>query len=88
MGSDEFYKWRRRIERGVDDFRNVTIHLHNIDLDKAPVLSLTLHDCYPIKWECPEMNAGGSDGAIEKITLDVSQVTSAVGGTRKPTDYD
>ena len=77
----------KKNERGIDVSENVTIHLHNIDGQNSG-LSLTLHDCYPMKWECPEMNAGGSDGAIEKITLDVSQVTSAVGGTRKPTDYD
>jgi phage tail-like protein len=80
MGSDEFYKWRQRIEAGVEDYRNVTIHLHSVDVDSSPVMSMTLHECYPVKWECPEMNAGGSDGAIEKISLDVTRVTTAVGG--------
>jgi phage tail-like protein len=74
-GSDDFYKWREMIERGVDDQRTVTIHLHNVSFKDAPVMTMVLHDAWPIKWEFPELNAGSSDGAMEKITLNVSRVT-------------
>jgi phage tail-like protein len=72
---DNFLSWREKIERGIDDFRNVTIHLHHINMDDKPVMSMILHDAYPLKWEFPELNASSSDGAIEKITLSVSRIT-------------
>ena len=74
-GSDDFYSWREMIERGVDDMRTVTIDLHNVSLKDAPVMTMVLHDAWPVKWEFPELNAGSSDAALEKITLNVGRVT-------------
>ena len=62
VNSNEFYEWRNNISKGKDDFRTVTVNLFHIDYPgkngspdkKKPVLSLTLHDCYPSKWECPD----------------------------------
>ena len=89
MGSLELYNWRRLAESGLDNIqRNVRVDVYGANLSQAPVMSLVLHDCFPTKWECPELNAGSSEGAVEKITLDVSQVTTALGGTQKPTKYD
>ena len=73
--SDEFYKWREKIESGKDDMRVVTIHLLNINMNDAPVMTMVLHDAWPVKWEFPELNAGSSDAALEKITLNVGRIT-------------
>jgi phage tail-like protein len=73
--SDEFYKWREKIESGKDDMRVVTIHLLNINMNDAPVMTMVLHDAWPIKWEFPELNAGSSDAALEKITFSVGCIT-------------
>jgi phage tail-like protein len=89
MGSLELYNWRRLAESGIDNVsRNVRVDVYGTNLSQAPVMSLVLHDCFPKKWECPELNAGSSEGAIEKISLDVSRVTTSLGGTKKPTKYD
>lgn len=74
-GSDDFYNWREMIERGVDDMRTVTIDLHNVSLKDAPVMTMVLHNAWPIKWEFPDLNAGSSDAALEKITLNVGRIT-------------
>jgi hypothetical protein len=44
-------------------------------MSDGPVMTMVLHDAYPVKWEFPELNASSSDGAIEKITLCVTKVT-------------
>ena len=77
-GSDVLWKWRQSIESGLIDVRNMHVRLRHVD-NKTVVFSMTLHDCWPIKWEAPEMNAGQTGGAIEKITFDVNRVTKEVG---------
>ena len=89
MGSLELYNWRNMAESGMDNIaRNVRIDIYGTDLKQDPVMSLVLHDCFPVKWECPDLNAGSSEGAIEKLTLSISRVTNALGGTTRPTKYD
>ena len=78
IGSDDLWKWRQNVESGLIDIRNITLRLKHAD-NKTVVFSMTLHNCWPMKWDAPEMNAGGSEGAIEKITFKVSRVTKEVG---------
>ena len=75
MGGDSFAAWREQIEAGMNAFRTITVYLHHIDLKGAPVMTLTLHDAWPVKWEFPELSGSSSDAAIEKITLDVARIT-------------
>lgn len=75
IGGDSFVKWREQIEAGSNAFRTITIYLHHIDLKGAPVMTLTLHDAWPVKWEFPELSGSSSDAAVEKITLDVARIT-------------
>ena len=75
IGGDSFAAWRELIEAGVNSLRTITVYLHHIDLKGSPVMTLTLHDAWPVKWEFPELSGSSSDAAIEKITLDVARIT-------------
>ena len=75
IGGDSFAKWREQIEAGANAFRTITVYLHHVDLKGAPVMTLTLHDAWPVKWEFPELSGSSSDAAVEKITLDVARIT-------------
>jgi len=88
MGTLGLYNWRRMAENGANVTRNVRIDVYGANMKQAPVMSLVLHDCYPTKWDCPDLNAGSSEGAIEKLSLNVGRVTTSLGGTRRPTKYD
>jgi phage tail-like protein len=75
LGGDSFSQWREQIEAGDDAFRTIQVHLHHVDMSADPVMSVTLHNAWPIKWEFPELSGSSSDAAIEKITFDVSHIT-------------
>ena len=75
VGGDSFATWREEIEDGKDDYRTIQVHLHHVDMSAGPVMSLTLHNAWPVKWEFPELSGASSDAAVEKITLDVSHIT-------------
>ena len=51
----------------------MTIQVQHIDF-KTKVMEIKLMDAYISKWEAPELNAGASDGAVEKITLIPHQI--------------
>ena len=75
LGGDSFARWREEIEAGANAMRTVTVYLHHIDLKGDPVMVLTLHDAWPLKWEFPELSGSSSDAAIEKVTLHVGRIT-------------
>ena len=75
LGGDSFSQWREQIEAGDDAFRTIQVHLHHVDMSADPVMSVTLHNAWPVKWEFPELSGSSSDAAIEKITFDVSHIT-------------
>lgn len=71
-GLDEFSQWRERIVNGELDRRTVSIeYLRN---SGEVVRKYSLYQAYPSKWELPEMDAGASNAATEKITLSVERV--------------
>ena len=67
-GSSGFSEWRNRVAKGKDDRRTVTIQVYHTTFS-TKVLEVKLMDAFLSKWEAPELNAGASDGALEKITL-------------------
>jgi phage tail-like protein len=71
-GLDEFATWREAIVNGTIDRRTVSVeYLRN---DGTMVRKYSLYNAYPSKWELPEMDAGGSNTAVERITLSVEKV--------------
>lgn len=71
-GLDEFSMWRQSIVDGKIDRREVSIEY--LQRDDTVVRKYTLIAAYPSKWEMPELDAGGSNTAVEKITLAVENV--------------
>ena len=71
-GLDEFSLWRQTIVDGKIDRREVSIEY--LQRDDTVVRKYTLIAAYPSKWELPELDAGGSNTAVEKITLSVENV--------------
>lgn len=72
-GLDEFSQWRQRIVDGEIDRRTVSIEFLRPD-GATVVRRYELYNAYPCKWELPEMDAGASNTAVERITLAVERV--------------
>lgn len=71
-GLDEFAQWRENIVNGNIDRRTVSIEfLRN---DGTMVRKYSLYNAYPCKWVLPAMDAGGSNTAVEQITLSAERV--------------
>ena len=75
-GLDEFSQWRERIVNGELDRRTVAIEFLRNSGDV--VRKYSLYQAYPSKWELPEMDAGASNAATEKITLSVERVVQEI----------
>ena len=58
---------------GEIDRRTVSIEYLRPD-GVTVVRRYELYNTYPCKWELPELDGGGSNAAIEKITLAVERV--------------
>lgn len=73
-GSDSFYEWRMQVEAGQIVRRDVKIEM--LKPDGTPVRTMMCRSAWPSRWELPEMDASGSSGAVERITLTVERVTN------------
>lgn len=71
-GVDDFYKWRRRIEKGQMEMGDLKIEL--LDRQGSPVRKIVCANAWPKRWEMPEMDASSSNVAVEKITLAVGDI--------------
>lgn len=74
-GMDAFYEWRLAIEEGTVQRRDVTIEV--LKADGTPVRTMKCINAYPSRWELPELETTGSQGAVERITLTVERVISS-----------
>jgi phage tail-like protein len=72
-GLDEFSAWRQRIVDGEIDRRTVSIEFLRPD-GATVVRRYEMYNCYPSKWELPEMDSGASNAAIERITMSTEKV--------------
>lgn len=75
---DSFYMWREEIEKGNIERKQVQVYLMLPNMTTV-VRQMTIHRCYPSKWELPPMDASSTEVAVETITLTPSWVTQ-VGG--------
>jgi phage tail-like protein len=66
-GYDEFTKWRDSIIAGNIDRRTVSIEY--LRPDHSVLTRFDLLGAWISRWESPDMNAMGSEGAKEKIEL-------------------
>jgi phage tail-like protein len=65
--SNELQAWFESVRNGVADRRNGAIVL--LDDERKPVVRWKFFKAFPRKWEGPDLDAKGSDVAIETLTL-------------------
>jgi phage tail-like protein len=65
--SKELHEWIESIRNGVANRKNGAIVL--LDDDRKPVVRWRFVNAFPRKWEGPNLDAKGSDVAIETLTL-------------------
>jgi phage tail-like protein len=78
-GLDEFAAWRDRIEAGADDRKEVIIEYRTAN--HKLVSRFRLQNAFPSRWESPDLNAMGSDAAIERIELSYERAIREVSGS-------
>jgi len=69
---DAFAQWREQIVQGSSDRRTITIEFQ--DNSAGTKKTYILHQCFPVRWELPGLDASGSSGAMERITVAVESV--------------
>lgn len=74
-GDDAFAQWREQIVNGSSDRRNITIEYQ--DAAGGTKKTYLLQQSFPVRWELPGLDATGSNGAIERITLAVESVITS-----------
>ncbi|MEL6347336.1 MAG: phage tail protein [Myxococcota bacterium] len=77
QGYDMFYNWRQMIEDGIDSLRNARIEILAPDLSTV-VLQMVLHNCWPSRWQLPNLDASSTGAATETITLCAERLTQSV----------
>ena len=85
-GYDSLYNWRMMIEEGIDDLRTVKIEILAPDL-KTVVLQMVLHNCWPHRWQLPNLDASSSSPATETITLACERVTQSISKPVSPAAF-
>jgi len=73
-GSDSFYDWRMEVESGIITRRDVKVEM--LKPDGTVGRTMMCRGSWPSRWELPEMDASGSAGATERISLTVERVTN------------
>lgn len=71
-GVDDFYGWRLEVENGNIERRDVVVTM--MDSAFRPVRAMMLEGAWPSKWEMPDMDAGSSGPAMERIQLTCERV--------------
>jgi phage tail-like protein len=83
QGYDSFYDWRTKIEDGTDDLRTVTVEILAPDLETT-VRKMVLHNCWPHRWQLPNLDASSTAPAIETIVLACERVTQSLSSALAP----
>lgn len=78
-GSDDLYVWRRQIENGSVTRRSGSVVAMDHD-GVTEVWRYNFFGAWPSEWEAPDFDAGGSQMAIEKITLTIERGEYKRGG--------
>ena len=86
QGYDQFYNWRMMIEEGEDALRSVSIELLLPDLNTV-ARKVILHNCWPHKWQLPNLDASSTAPAVETISLAYERMTTQLGGASSGDAY-
>ena len=71
-GHDGLWRWYQTVRDGNVHRCNVKIEL--LGQNGVAVSTVTLKQAYPKSWEFPQLDAGQSSAAVEKITLAVEDI--------------
>lgn len=76
VGKSGLMDWFWMMLEGKIDRRTITVKLLNAyDKEKAPVLSLTMHRAYPVKWSGPQLKSDDNSIAIQSIEFACGEIT-------------
>ncbi|MFT4623765.1 MAG: phage tail-like protein [Myxococcota bacterium] len=70
--NDDLYNWRLEIAQGSRVRRSGSVIV--LDHSHAEVSRYNFYDAWPVMWKAPEMDATGSDTAIEQLELSVEYI--------------
>lgn len=68
-GDKSLYEWRKKVEDGKmkDARQNITITL--LDEEGNSAASWTFNEAWPVKYDAPDLNAKGSEVAVETLEI-------------------
>ena len=82
VGKSDLLTWFWRMLEGTIERRTITIKLLNAsERLKAPVLMLTMHRAYPVKWTGPQLKSDDNSIAIQSIEFACGEITREASGT-------
>lgn len=82
VGKTELMNWFWQMLEGEIVRRTITIKLLNASEKlKAPVLMLTMHRAYPVKWTGPQLKTDANSIAIQTIEFACGEITREESGT-------
>ena len=65
--TSEWYKWRKAVLDGKVDRRSISVIFHNDAGEEAG--RMNFYNCWPSKWNGPDLNARSSGHAGEKLEI-------------------
>jgi phage tail-like protein len=74
--TDDLWKWRQNIEKGLIDRRSGSVIILDQNLE-TEVARYNFYEGWPCKWYVPDMDADASAMAIEKIEICTEKIERA-----------
>jgi phage tail-like protein len=74
--TDDLWKWRQNIEKGLIDRRAGSVIILDQNLE-TEVARYNFYEGWPCKWYVPDMDSDSSSMAIEKIEICVEKIERA-----------
>ncbi len=71
-GHDGLWRWYQKVRDG--DIHRCTVKIELLHHGGKVVSTVTCKQAFPYKWEFPNLDAGSSSAAVEKITLAVENI--------------
>ena len=82
VGNSELMNWFWGMLEGNIDRRTITVKLLNAhEKLSAPVLELTMHRAYPVKWSGPQLKSDDNSIAIQSIEFACGEITRDSSGS-------
>jgi len=70
--TDELYAWFQECSKGKNIRKNISVRLYKSD--KTPGRGYNLLECFPVRWESPELDSNGTQKATETLTVNIGRI--------------